>query len=277
MAHLRPLLALLPLVLLSGCGPHQRSLAEIFAGRTAPVMRTYGELRAAETGNPAGPLVLLVHGTPGGWTSLAEIMSDPALDKRALVVAVDRPGWGESSPDAVVASVESQANALKAVLDAHPRNLPAIVVGHSYGGPVVARLAMDEPSRVGALVIVAGSIDPDQEKTAWYQALGRWAIIRPFVPGPLRKADEEIIPLKTQLTAMLPGWATIRQPVTVIQGETDELVPAANADFAKRMITNAPLQIIRLPGQGHFIPWENRAVVTDAILRGLDAPPPAAP
>ncbi len=256
--------------------PSFRSPAQIFGNRPLPVIRAYGEgetrLETAETGNPAGPLVVFIHGTPGNWQSLLELMGDPALGKRALLVAVDRPGWGGSRPKSPLPSIAGQADALKPILDAHPANLPAVVVGHSYGGPVAAKLAMDEPGRVGALIMVAGSIDPEQEKTTWYQAVSRWPLIRSLVPRALRNADLEVAPMKEQLTAMLPGWSALLQPVTVIQGDRDKLVPPANADFAERVITRAPLRVIRLPGQGHFIPWENPAVITTAIL---DALPPA--
>jgi pimeloyl-ACP methyl ester carboxylesterase len=39
-----------------------------------------------------------------------------------------------------------------------------ILVGHSLGGPVAARLAMDYPDEVGGLILVAPSIDPELEK-----------------------------------------------------------------------------------------------------------------
>lgn len=272
--------ALFVLSALAGCMPTPRTIPGTFGTRTGPVFNHYptahGPLLAAETGAPEGPLVILVHGSPGDWRSLLEVQSDPALGARALLVAVDRLGWGASGPGAPVASVADQAEALKALLDPHPDRLPAIVVGHSYGAPVVAKLAMDEPRRVGALILVSGSIDPALERTAWYQTVSRWRLVRWAVPQKLLQADAEIAPLKPQLEALLPGWSALRVPVTVIQGETDELVPAANADFARRVITGAPLQIELIPGQGHFIPWQRPELIRAAIARALD-PLDAAP
>ena len=251
------------------------STADAFAGRPAPQHTAYPfpdgrQLASAETGNPDGPLVLFIHGTPGSWSAFSFVMADPALADRAYLASVDRVGWGGSTAGGVDSTLDGQAHALKALLDAHPDKLPAIVVGHSLGGPIAARLAMDAPDQVGAVVLVAASIDPALEKTTWFQAIGRWKIVRWAVPEALVRADEEIQPLKAELEAMLDGWGGLRMPVTVIQGEKDGLVPAANADFAQRVLTQAPVTMRRIDDVGHLIPWNRPELIVEAVLRHLD-------
>lgn len=251
------------------------STAQAFAGRPAPRAGSYEDadgrtVATGECGDPSGRLVLFVHGSPGVWRDFAYVMADPVLAERALLVSVDRPGWGGSAAGGLETSLADQARALRAVLEAHPENLPAVVVGHSLGGPVAARLAMDAPELVGALVLVAGSIDPELEKTTWYQALGRTWLVRPLVPEMLERADAEIRPLRRELEEMLPRWAELTLPVYVLQGDEDALVPPANADFAARVVTHAPLSIERIPGQGHLIPWQKPERIVATVLRALD-------
>jgi pimeloyl-ACP methyl ester carboxylesterase len=251
------------------------SLERAFAGRAQPLEHTYEgaggvPLAAGETGNPRGPMVLFVHGTPGGWRDFAQVMADAGLIGRARLVSVDRAGWGGSRQSGLVASLGRQAEALRAVLDASPENLPAVLVGHSLGGAVAARLAMDAPDLVGALVLVAASIDPELERTTWYQAFGRTWLVRPLLPAVLARADDEIRPLRAELEAMRPEWATLRMPVFVLHGEEDALVPVANADFAARMVTGAPLAIERIPRQGHLIPWQRPERIVATVQRALD-------
>ena len=250
------------------------SVAEAFADRPAPLERDLetggAPVHVAETGNPRGPLVLFVHGSPGAWNDFAFVMAEPELAERALLVSVDRPGWGGSSASGLVTSLELQAAALRPVLAAYPANLPAVVVGHSLGGPVVARLAMDAPELVSALVLVSASIDPELEEPTWYQSLGRTWLIRPLVPDVLVRADDEIRPLRGELEAMLPLWKTLRMPVFVLHGESDALVPVANADFAARVVTGAPLELERLPDQGHLIPWQRPDRIVALVQRALD-------
>lgn len=255
------------------CASTGPDLARAFAGRTPPTFHTYAalerEIFAAEVGAADAPPVMLVHGSPGSWQDEIPMLTSPELVARAHLIAVDRPGFGKSGAGRLETSLERQAAMLLAVLAQCAPGRPAVVVGHSLGGPVAARMAMDGPRQVRGLVLVAGSIDPDLERTTWYQHAGRWPVVRWLVPHSLELANDEIRPLKGELTKMLPLWRDIRVPVVVIQGDTDGLVPAANADFAQRMLTHASVDMERIPNQGHMIPWQRPELVRNAILELL--------
>ena len=223
----------------------------------------------AGTNGPV-PLVLFVHGSPGEWEAWVQYLSDTDLTARAHLIAVDRPGFGGSEAGHAERSLEQQCRDIAPLLaDASPGQR-VVLVGHSFGGPVICRLAMDHPDKVTDLIILAGSIDPGQEQTKWYQYVAEWWVFRWLVPAELRTANREIRPLKGGLTEMLPLWPKIHQRVTVIQGLADNLVPPENADFAQRMMTNAhPLEIIRIPGMNHFLPWKQYPLVKAKILEHL--------
>lgn len=224
-----------------------------------------------ETGtNGAVPLVLFVHGSPGDWQAWAQYLSDPDLLARAHLIAVDRPGFGGSGAGRVERSLEQQCIDIAPLLDHAWPGQRVVLVGHSFGGPVIYRLAMDHPDKVTDLIILAGSIDPAQEHTKWYQYPAEWWIFRWLVPTDLLLANREILPLKGGLTEMLPLWPKIHQRVTVIQGLADNLVPPENAYFAERMMTNArPLEMVLIPGMNHFLPWKKYPLVKEKILEHL--------
>ena len=228
-------------------------------------------MRYVEVGDdPHKPLVLFVHGSPGDWKAWVEYLTDKDLSAHANLIAVDRPGFGGSGKGMVESSLEQQCLDIAPLLDRASTGQKIILVGHSFGGPVVCRLAMDYPEKVTDVIVLAGSIDPDQEKTEWYQYVAEWPVIRWLLPSELVMANEEIMPLKHCLTEMIPLWPKIIQRVTVIQGEKDSLVPPENADFAKRMMTKAkPLTIIRLPEMNHFIPWKKYDLVKTTLLKHL--------
>lgn len=253
-------------------GPPDTSKA--FVGHTPPTYRSYQvlgrEIFAAEVGPKDAPPVLYVHGSPGSWDDAAALMTDSQLAGRVRLIAVDRPGFGKSGYGRLETSLARQAAMMAGVLAQAAPDRPAIVVGHSLGGPVAARLAMDFPGQVAGLVIVAGSIDPALEKTTWYQKAARWPVVRSIVPKVLLHANDEILPLKGELEKMMPLWAGIEMPVEVVQGEDDALVPPGNADFAERMLTRATVHMMRIPKQGHLIPWERPDLMRDAILRLLE-------
>lgn len=102
-----------------------------------------------------GVPVVLVHGQPGvagDWRPVVDrlaTITDPPL--RTLVP--DRPGWG-SSPDTPT-GVKGNADWLEQALSSLVGDEPVVVAGHSFGGGVAIRLALDHPERARALVLVS--------------------------------------------------------------------------------------------------------------------------
>ncbi|MFK7981591.1 MAG: hypothetical protein AB8G86_16530 [Saprospiraceae bacterium] len=94
--------------------------------------------------------------------------------------------------------------------------------------------------------------------------------MRWLIPKALRVCNQEILPLEGELRKMLPLWETIRIPVTVIQGEKDNLVPKGNADFAKKILVNSKKVKLEMIKEGnHFILCSLRDKVVQEILELL--------
>lgn len=250
-------------------------LNRIFANVSDPprdlaVATSGGVIRYVVVGNPLLPTVVFIHGTPGSWDNFARLMATPALLARAQLVALDRPGFGGSQPGRAEPSLKRQAAAVATVFRAAAPDGTALFVGHSLGAPIAARVAVDFPALTSGLVLVAPSIDPALEHLWWIQRPADWPFVSWLVPADLRTCNRELLPLRGELEELLPHWSEIRVPVTVIQGEDDSLVPAANAEFAQRHLTQAPLVVERLQGVNHFIPWTDPELITRAVLRHLD-------
>lgn len=212
-------------------------------------------------GTAGGRRVVFVHGTPGDAEAWADFVR--ATPPGYEFIAVDRPGFGQSRPDQAMPSLARQAQALAPLL------LPGrqtILVGHSYGGPVIAEAAADYPGRVAGLVIVAGALDPAQEKVLPIQYAGEWWGIRSMIPRSLRNANRELLPLKGELARLAPRLSRIGVPVTIIHGTRDDYVPYANMAFMRTRLTHArPLRTITITGADHFLPWTHRALILNAI------------
>lgn len=220
-------------------------------------------------GDPQGQRIIFIHGTPGdglGWRHYFETVR-PGIE----LVAIDRPGFGESLPDRAVPSLAQQARAIAPLLVKRNGRWP-ILVGHSLGGPIIAQVALDNPGKVEALLILAGSFDPAQEEIYRIQNIGEWRGIRWMVPAILRNTNEELLALKPQLVLMAPRLASLRCRVTIIQGTMDTNVPYANLPFLRAHLADAEqVTPITLKGRDHFIPWTEQALVNRAIddlLRG---------
>ncbi len=128
----------------------------------------------------AGPLVVLVHGTPTWSFEWRHVIA--ALRGRCRVVAVDHLGFGLSDrpPDAGYRPEDHAARFaafMAAVCPAHPVTL----VVHDFGGPIALDWALNHPARLAHVVVVNSWMwpfddDPGMRRKARLAggAVGRW-------------------------------------------------------------------------------------------------------
>jgi pimeloyl-ACP methyl ester carboxylesterase len=226
------------------------------------------DIHYVSAGDSTKPLVLFVHGSPGSLDAFLEFLTLENLRKNTFLITTDRPGFGNSNFGNAEPSLKKQALALKPILEKYKNNKPVILVGHSLGGPLIAKMAMEFPQLVDGLIIVAGSIDPELEPNeTWFRAPLATPFLSWILPGAFRSSNEEIYQLKPELEDMIPYWKNITCPVIVIQGKVDELVPYENVDFARKMLVNAPVEYVIVDDMNHFVPWSNPELITEAILK----------
>jgi pimeloyl-ACP methyl ester carboxylesterase len=218
-----------------------------------------------EAGDPTLPLVIFVHGSPGSLSAFIDFLADTTLLKHCELITVDRPGFGASNFGQAEPSIKKQAALLKPILEQHKKQR-IFLVGHSLGGPVIARIAMDYPELVDGLVFVAGSIDPDLEPHEWFRAPLATPFLKILLPRSIRASNDEIYKLKPQLQEMLPLWTTIEIPCVFIQGQKDDLVHPRNAEFAKQKMNHASVKIVMKEDMNHFVPWSHPELIREAIL-----------
>ena len=235
------------------------------------------------------PILVFIHGSPGDWTAFIEYFNVDTLNKRYQLVAVDRPGFGGSDAGVAVPSLAEQSRRLVSALKQSQigRNLSidvpvatgasdqniqlkkpnTILVGHSMGGPLAARIAADYPSLVAGLVLVAPSMDPELEGMRWYNEALHTKLAAWLLPQSWVTSNREIMSHKHQLQLLKRQLHNIKAPTVVIQGMEDTLVSPANADYVERNFEHVSvLNIIRLEGMNHFIPWSHPQVIIDSVL-----------
>jgi len=217
------------------------------------------------------PLVVMVHGSPGSADAYLTYLADTSIAKVARLVSFDRPGFGYTSGFGKPEGTQSvQAAALRCVVQQLAPGQKAVLVGHSLGGPIIARFAMDYPELTAGLIIVAGSIDPEQEEHPWWQKVVHVPPVKWLIPKVMWTSNAEIMPLEKELELMLPLWEKIECPVRVLHAVDDRLVPVANAYFAQNKLKNSTdFQMDILPKGDHFILWSRPELVKKAILELL--------
>ncbi len=148
-------------------------------------------------GDPAAPVVLLLHGFPTSSFMFRDLI--PRLADQYRVIAPDLPGFGFTEiPEKrkYKYSFEALANTILAFTNALNLNRYAIYI-FDYGAPTGLRLAMAHPERVTAII--------SQNGNAYEEGLGdAWAPIRKYWAEPT--AENRDVIRKNVLTIEGTRW-----------------------------------------------------------------------
>lgn len=126
--------------------PAETSEAEVLEVRTGDGRRLHVERWGA-----GSPTVVLEAGMGASHHMWAAVV--PAVAGRATVVAYDRSGLGLSPADDAPRDLARLTDDLVDLLD-HLGDGPVVLVGHSWGGPIVRSAAAQRPDRTAGLVLV---------------------------------------------------------------------------------------------------------------------------
>jgi magnesium chelatase accessory protein len=215
-----------------------------------------------------GPDLLLVHGTGASTHSWAELM--PLLAGSFRVIAPDLPGHGfSSSGDGRCFSLPGMAVALGALI-AQLGASPRLVVGHSAGAAVLARMCLDGAIDPACLVSLNGALLPLRGLTRQF-----------FSPAAKVLAAVPVVPRLFARQAASPGAAErlIRQtgstpPPGYVEGYRRLLRSPRHVAAALRMMANWDVQALerelpRLRPTLHLVACANDRTVSPAEARRL--------
>lgn len=231
-------------------------------------------LRYVEFGQDSLPVTILVHGAPSSLSFFSALYSDTALTNHTMLVGVDRPGYGYSGFGKSVTSVTEQAYFLQPLIDHYARQGRKVnLAASSYGGSVVAKLAMDNPDEVPGILFISSSLAPGEEYTypisyvidsPWFS----W-----FFPTILRVANDEKLHHREALEAIQGGWDNIRSRIIMLHGTADQLIYFSNAEFAQKHLVNASsFKLITVEGLGHTLMWDRTDLIKKSLLDLLKKP-----
>jgi 3-oxoadipate enol-lactonase len=244
------------------------------------------ELWADDTGGPGRPVVLLHPGIADStiWDGVL-----PALAAQYRVIRYDVRGYGRS-PEAT--TEYGLLDDLLAVLD-HFGVRRAALVGCSMGGGTSVDLALADPGRVAAMVLVCPGISgyprPDEpELDAEFDALAQAGDLDGLAEVGLRiwvgaGADEAA---RALMRAAVRAWLNeeefqraglpafdrlggIHVPTVIMVGDLDRpALISCNEEAAGRM---PDARLVRVPGGDHLLALRHPGLVTDTVLAHLAA------
>ena len=206
--------------------------------------------------------LVFLHGSPSSLSAWRRYLKDSLLYNKANLHAIDRPGYGYSNFGESLTSIDTQAKVMNEVVSSlNLKNM--IVIGASYGGPLAARLSL-ENENVKGVMMVSPAIDPDNEQRVWQSDLTQYWLTRWLVPTGYRVAGDEKTTHALELALIEKDWEKVTVPIMHIHGDKDDLVPYINVAYTERVFPN--IEIITIPNTGHEISWGRPELVKPYIL-----------
>lgn len=266
------------------------------------------KLRVVESGH--GPrAVILLHGMLGSaedWETVT-----PLLAARYRVLAVDRPGHGNSEAPREVNDVALNARVVQHLMTAFDLK-EVVVAGHSYGGTVALQLAVAPPPGLKGVVLVAPATNlaytPDPLQRLIAAPLVGRGITRALIPlfgeqrirdgladsvapdaaslpkdffdqrvalwkkpGPLRAYAEHGLSYHDDIHRLWPEAGNIHLPVVILQGEADAFVALRTG--ASDLARAIPGASLRsFPDTGHYVQYRHPQAVVEAVDQAFGVP-----
>ncbi|EMO53718.1 alpha/beta fold hydrolase [Leptospira noguchii] len=221
-------------------------------------------------------ILIFIHGSPGGWQNYSWYLENKTLNKKFCIFAMDRPGFGNSNPNEAIPDVEKQAfilgKTIQNFLDQIPldKNIRIVLVGHSYGGPIAARISIIFSYKIATLVLLAAPLSSKEEEIRWYNKIADWVWVKNLLPISFKNSNDEMFPLKSQLEFLEKFWKLIPCKIILIHGKEDSLVPFHNLEFFKSIFSPSILTTIELEKEDHFIPWTQKILLEKIFLKSIE-------
>lgn len=204
--------------------------------------------------------IIFVHGAPADATSWHRLLESHGHELREFeILVVDRLGYGNSS-SATVADLEAQSESLAPLITPG-----AVLVGHSYGGPVVLHAAAKYSEQLAGIVIAAGACDPYMNDSQWLRRVIDAA--SPVIPHSWTAANLELLALTDDNQSMIGSLNDVRCRVAVLHGTRDPVCPHDGAtNFLQESLSEAAaIRVDSLPRSGHNVHLSHPEKIVELI------------
>lgn len=251
------------------------------------------------------PLLVLLHGfgaSSFSWQKVSEPLAQfgdvVAYDRPAFGFTERPTEWGSLNPY----SLEGQKSIIASLIAKFGAGRKVVLVGHSAGGQIAAEFARLNPKRVDSLILVDPAILTTGGVPGWLTwvlDIPQLDRIGPLLVGQISSSGDSVIrqswfdeskitpeifdgyraPLEIKgwesafwefvkapkVTDLSDNLAELSQNTLVITGDTDNIVPTADAVKLATLLPSAELEVIA--NTGHLPQEESPEAFIDAIKK----------
>jgi 3-oxoadipate enol-lactonase len=264
-----------------------------FAGGTLKVEVAGGTVSATVMGR--GQTIILFHSLLADRGSFAAII--PPLSKNFRVIAVDLPGFGDSSflDGDLIAIADHMAEAVSQLSD----GTPPIILGNGFGGFVALQMTIRHPTIVSRLIIADSGVrfsetgrQAFRNMAAAASAKGLEAVVETAMrrlfslefqeknPELMLERREAFLRTNTKtfqnacadLAELDLGYAThtLFTPTLVLVGDQDEATPPAMSEELASLLPDS--RFIKLQGCAHVPQLQMPNLFLEAVMAFITSP-----
>ncbi len=185
------------------------------------------------------------------------------------VTMVTRAGYGggaygEDSKDPVL-DFNDQVKAIAPLFEKSDGK-KTIILGVSYGGALALKCALDYPNHIHGAMTVAMLVHEPRTYVKGAIRLGGVVGINHALPQYLKNARREVIGRREQIGPLFARLKTMHQPVTILHGNRDNLVPLSAAKDLQGYFTDQQDVQFQLVQNGtHYLECERPNMLYEEI------------
>ncbi len=249
-----------------------------------------GEL-FGEVWGPEPARVVALHGWRRTHTDFAGVLGPDSPGGALGTLAVDLPGFGATPAPAEGWGSGDYAEVVVRLLEGpEGPGVPAVLVGHSFGGRVAVEVAARRPDLVGGLVLtgvplVLAGPGSGRKPAAGYRVvrtLRRFGLVGEdrLERARQRHGSEDYRQAQGVMREVLvrvlaerydEALAATTCPVELVWGDDDTAAPLRLAEAARNRLAEATLTVC--PGAGHLTPLTEAPALREAVARALGRSP----
>jgi len=206
--------------------------------------------------------LVFVHGAIGSAIDFKNYMIDSLMRAKFNMVSYDRVGYNYDDSTLAQKSLKFEVAVLKDFSkNLHPKN--TILVGYSYGGPIV--LAMKEKYK--DIVLLAPAAHSVVEPMPFMLNFYKWKLTRWLVPHVWKSASLEKISHKRELQKYEHNWKMNPSNIIAIHGDSDGIAPYGNSLFLKGQFPEKQFKLRTINDAGHSLVWSNFEFIKKEFLK----------
>jgi len=211
------------------------------------------------------PTIIFVHGTIGSVLDFRRYMTDSLLQKKANMIVYDRIGYNYEDEHDVQESIAFEVEMLESISqEVKPEK--TILVGYSYGGPIV----LASKKKYKKVVLLAPAVYSKVEPMPWMLNLYKWKLTRWIVPPVWKQASKEKLSHPSDLKKFEHRWIENPNSILSIHGDADWIVPYANSEYLKKQFPENQFSLVTLKDAGHGLIWMNFSEIKQQLLKQID-------